>query len=144
MSFAREDGTSAGTKEAGGSRRTCSFLRPTVLLCRAKLQRKSSDPAELEFEVMKRKYIYPFNTPSNPRLMDPILDPLKIASSAQGKETNQGKGDDVGDETFREQDGTGTAQKSEKILKEELQRPLQVTMRPRATRNRSNNATDEA
>jgi hypothetical protein len=32
------------------------------------------DPKEVAFEIMKRKYIFPFNTPSNPKFLKPLPD----------------------------------------------------------------------
>ena len=64
VSFAREDGTSAGTKEAGGRKKDMLIFTTDGAAVSSQIAEAPSDPAELEFEVMKRKYIYPFNTPS--------------------------------------------------------------------------------
>ena len=76
------------------------------------------DPKDVAYEIMKRKYIFPFNTPSNPKFStplpdleeayrksgvgDPVADAKKGGRKREGGERERGKGEkgsSVGDLT---------------------------------------------
>jgi hypothetical protein len=87
------------------------------------------DPQDVAFEIMKRKYIFPFNTPSNPKFLHPLPDlnaAYRTAAGGTGKENNKA--------SPSSQDAGGNRKPGEDArdrqnMNHELTEPLKITMK---------------
>ena len=89
------------------------------------------DPKDVAYEIMKRKYIFPFNTPSNPKFSTPLpdLEEAYRKSGAGGPVADTKKGGRKPGSDNANSNGPSNDKRDRHNMNVELSEPLSITMK---------------